>query len=318
MNGAQSVFGLRERFDEFFGVGLEFFRFFFFGLDFPCEEEVFPADERDDFFDRNRRELAFAHERWFHGLVLAPIALVTAFFRRGGCCGHGVCGFGLDAVLLVADALLFFAVFLNCLFAGGGVKQFLSEARITCCVAHVEHGTVIARSDFHGGMRGRGSGATDDNRDALACFLHGFSNGAHFFERRRNETGKAQDICFVLNGRLDDHVFGNHHAEVHHVVAVTGHDHGHDVLADVVHVALDGRDDDLAAACGVCVLAGFDVRLQDFYGLLHGTCGFHDLREEHLAFTEEAADFVHAVHERAGNDSDGAVATVDEFHQVGL
>ena len=132
----------------------------------------------------------------------------------------------------------------------------------------------------------------------MACGLHGLCDGAHFFERWRNETGKAQYICFVLNGCLDDHIFGNHHAEVHHFVAVTGHNHGDDVFADIVHVALDGGDDDFTAAGCVCVFAGFDVGLQNFYSLFHGTCSLDDLREEHLSFAESAADFVHAVHER--------------------
>ena len=163
-------------------------------------------------------------------------------------------------------------------------------------------------------MRGRGRCATDDNRNALACFLHGLCNSAHFFERRRNKSGKAQDICFVFNRGLDDDIFRNHHAEVHHVVAVTCHNHGDDVLTDIVHVALDSCDDDFTAARSVRVFACFNVRLQNFHSLFHGTCGLHDLREEHLAFTEEAADFVHAIHERTRNNADRAIATVDEFH----
>ena len=288
------------------------------GLDFPGKEEVFPADKRDNFFERNRRELAFAHERRLHGLVLAPVAKVAAFDRSFLCCGHGACGFGLDAVLLVANALLFFTVFLNGLLASRGVQEFLHEARVTGGVAYVEYGAFVARGNLYGSVRGRGGGTADDNRDALACVLHGFRDRTHFFERRRNQSGKAQYIGLVLDDSLHDDVFGNHHAEVHHFVAVTGHNHGDNILADIVHVALHGGDYDFAAARSVRVLARLDVGLQDFYRLLHGACSFDHLRQEHLAFTEATADFVHAVHKRAGNDSHRAIASVDEFHQVGL
>ena len=318
MNGAECVFGLCERLDERFGIGLELLGFFFVRLDFPSEEEVFPADERDNLFDRNRRELAFAHERRLYRLVFAPVVLETAFFRRRSGCCHGVRGFGFDAVLLVADALLLFAVFLNRLFAGGGVEQFLGKARIAGGVTHMENRAVIAWGNFHGGMRGRGRGTTDDYRNALTGGLHSLCDRTHFFERRRDKTGEAQDICFVFNCSLDDDIFRNHHAEVHHVIAVTGHNHGDNVLADIMHVALDGRDDYFTAARCVCIFACFDVRLQNFHSFFHRTCGFHDLREEHLAFTETTADFVHTIHQWARNNANRAIAAVDEFHQVGL
>ena len=85
-----------------------------------------------------------------------------------------------------------------------------------------------------------------------------------------------------------------------------------------MHVALHGCNHDFAAARCVGVFARLDVGLQDFYRLLHGTCGLHHLRQEHAAFAEAATHFVHAVHERARDDSHRAIATVDEFHQVGL
>ena len=85
-----------------------------------------------------------------------------------------------------------------------------------------------------------------------------------------------------------------------------------------MHVALYGGNHDLAAARSVCVFARLDVGLQNFYRLLHGACGLHHLRQEHLAFAEAAAHFVHTVHKRARDDSHRAIAAVDEFHQVGL
>jgi hypothetical protein len=48
-----------------------------------------------------------------------------------------------------------------------------------------------------------------------------------------------------------DLVAGHHHAHVDHFKVVALQDHGDDVLADVVHVALDGGDDDLALGLDV-------------------------------------------------------------------
>ena len=77
-----------------------------------------------------------------------------------------------------------------------------------------------------------------------------------------------------------------------------------DVLADVVHVALDGRDDDLALrparrrrrrhALLLCLDVGHQVRDR----LLHHARRLHHLRQEHLARAEQVADDVHAVHQR--------------------
>jgi hypothetical protein len=51
--------------------------------------------------------------------------------------------------------------------------------------------------------------------------------------------------------RYRDPLGGYHHAEVDHLEVVALQDHADDVLADVVHVALDRRRDDLALGFGV-------------------------------------------------------------------
>ena len=46
---------------------------------------------------------------------------------------------------------------------------------------------------------------------------------------------------------LENLVTRHHHAEVDHLVAIAAEHHAHDVLADVVHVTLDGGHQHLAA-----------------------------------------------------------------------
>ena len=86
------------------------------------------------------------------------------------------------------------------------------------------------------------------------------------------------------------------------IVVALEHD-ADDVLADVVHVALDGGHHDLAGrgpqieAGGL--LLGLQERLQISHRLLHDARRLHHLRQEHLARAEQVAHHVHAGHQRA-------------------
>ncbi len=107
---------------------------------------------------------------------------------------------------------------------------------------------------------------------------------------------------------------GHHHAHVDNLKVVALQHHGDDVFADVVHVALDGGDHDLALAGDVdarrLLLALFflDVGNQVGHGLLHHARAFHHLGQEHLARAKQVADHVHAVHQRAFDDVQRAAA----------
>src|SRR5690606_21487209 len=107
----------------------------------------------------------------------------------------------------------------------------------------------------------------------------------------------------------------NHHPHVDDLeVGALEHDR-HDVLADVVDVALDRGDPHPAlaayiAAGGRDLLAlGLDVGNQVGDRLLHHPGGLHDLGQEHLAGPEQVADYAHAVHQRTFDDLDRAPAT---------
>ncbi len=94
--------------------------------------------------------------------------------------------------------------------------------------------------------------------------------------------------------------------EVDDLVVVAAEDDPDDVLADVVDVALDRGEHDLALAAigaGVPALAGllllgFHVGLQVGHRAFHHPRALDHLREEHLARAEQVADDLHAVHQR--------------------
>jgi hypothetical protein len=100
----------------------------------------------------------------------------------------------------------------------------------------------------------------------------------------RDQAGQADGLRAVFPGRVQDLVGRDHDAQVDDLVAVAAEHHADDVLADVVHVALDRGDDDrpLEVAAGALLFL-LDVGHQVGHGLLHHARRFHHLRQEHLA-----------------------------------
>ena len=87
-----------------------------------------------------------------------------------------------------------------------------------------------------------------------------------------------------------------------------------------MNVALDGGDDNLAVGAGGVgvALLGLDERDEFGDGFLHDAGALDDLGQEHAAGAEEVSDDVHAVHEGAFDDVEGAVGGLAGFFYVGL
>ena len=171
-------------------------------------------------------------------------------------------------------------------------------------VLHPDDRPVVLPVDLHRGVRSRGRGATQQQRDVEALALHLARDAHHLVEAGRDQAGQPDDVGADLLGGVEDLLGGHHDPEVDDVVVVALQHHADDVLADVVHVALDrGRDDQaLAALLGGLVLLGLDERDEVCDSLLHHPRRLHDLRQEHLAVAEQVTDDVHAVHQRALDD----------------
>ena len=120
----------------------------------------------------------------------------------------------------------------------------------------------------------------------------------HLVERRRDQAGQTDVVGLFPDGGVQDLLAGRHHAEVDDLVAVALQHHAHDVLADVVHVALDRRDHQAPAAGHAAALL-FDIGDEMGHGLLHDPGRLDHLRQEHPAGGEQVAHDVHAIHQRA-------------------
>ena len=129
----------------------------------------------------------------------------------------------------------------------------------------------------------------------------------HLVERRRDKSRQSYYGGILLQCRIDDGIGIHHHAKVLHAVAVALRHHRHDVLADVVHVALHGSHDDEGVVrvfrsirntlLILITLGGFHIRLQHRHGFLHHPGRLHHLGQEHLAVAEELPHPVHGRHQ---------------------
>ena len=139
--------------------------------------------------------------------------------------------------------------------------------------------------DADGGV-GDGSGRAPYEQGYVEFLpVHFAGDGDHLVEGRGNEAAESDDIGVVFAGGVEDVLEGGHDAEVHDLVVVASEHDSDDVLADVVDVALDGGDDDLAVGAGGVGVALLVLDEGDELGdgLLHdagaldgpgaGTCG---------------------------------------------
>ena len=199
-----------------------------------------------------------------------------------------------------------------------GVREQRSHhANGTRGVLHVHRRAAVVLLNFHRGVRFRGGRAANQQRNSEALTLHLFRHVDHFVQRRGNQPGKTNQIGIHFTCRSEDFLRWHHHAKIDDFVVVTLQHHTDNVFADIVHIALHGRDDHFAVA-GAFLFAGLNVRFEVRHRLLHHAGGFHHLRQEHFALAEQIANDVHAVHQRSFNNLDRARGLLASFFGIQL
>ena len=78
--------------------------------------------------------------------------------------------------------------------------------------------------------------------------LHFARDVNHLIERRRDQAAEADEVRLFELGSFQNFLAGDHDAHVDHFVVIAGEDDPHDVLADVMNVALDRGEYDLPCA----------------------------------------------------------------------
>src|SRR5579863_1476846 len=141
----------------------------------------------------------------------------------------------------------------------------------------------------------RGAADQHDVVVANAGFLQPVDHDLHVRHGGGEQGRHAEDVRLVLLQRRDVFLDRVVDAEVDDLEAGTLEHHRHQVLADVVDVALDGADHDLADGGH----ASFSQqRPQDFHPALHGVGGQQYLGHEQDAVAEVDAHNPHAFDQR--------------------
>ena len=174
-------------------------------------------------------------------------------------------------------------------------------------IGHVDRlAAVVVRADLHRRVHAARGGAADQKRQVEALALHLGGDMAHLVERRRDQARQADDVDLLLARGIEDLLRRHHDAEIGDLVIVALEHDADDVLADVVDVALDGGEQDLAGRLALrepkLLLLLLHERHEIGDRLLHHPRRLHHLRQEHLAGAEQIADHVHAGHQRAFDD----------------
>ena len=181
-----------------------------------------------------------------------------------------------------------------------GIEQPGDDADDARGVEDVHGRLRVGGRDPHRGVLLRRRRAADQQRQLEPAPLHLLRHVHHLVERRRDEPGEPDEVAVLVHRGVEDLVGVDHDAEVDHLVVVAAEDDPDDVLADVVDVALDRREHELALRARLALDAlGVHVGLEVGDGALHGARALHDLREEHLPGAEQVADDLHPAHERA-------------------
>ena len=170
----------------------------------------------------------------------------------------------------------------------------------------MKYALVVLRGDLYRRMplaRGR---TADQQWLVDAATLHFLGDVYHLVERRRDQPREADHIAFFLDCGVEDAVARDHDAQVDDLVVVAAKYHAHDVLADVVDVALYGREHQPPPGSGSRgLLVLFHEGRQVGDGALHRASALYHLGQEHLPGAEEISHDPHAVHQRSFDHFEG-------------
>ena len=169
----------------------------------------------------------------------------------------------------------------------------------------MEHARHVERGNLHRGMNAAGRRAADQQGNVQSGPVHFLGHVGHLGQGRSDQPTEPDDVHLLLPGCFDDPFHGNHHAQIYDLVVVAAQHHGHDVLADVMHVALHCGHQHLAGRPDAPPLHGLQIGIKHRHGLFHDPGRPDHLGQEHLARPEQVADLVQPGHQGSFDDLQG-------------
>ena len=126
--------------------------------------------------------------------------------------------------------------------------------------------------------------AAKNDRNIDAAFVHHFEIVFHDERRFNQQAAHADRVGLMFFVRAENRVDRLLDAEIDDLVAVVGQNNIDEILADVVHVAFDGREHHRAFRIRAAFL--FHERLEETYGGFHRFGRLQDERQLHLPATK--------------------------------
>src|ERR1700722_18133435 len=163
-------------------------------------------------------------------------------------------------------------------------------------IQNVDYRLAIMRRNLDCCVRPACGCPADEQRQLEALTLHFARHMHHLVERWGDKAAESDEIRLLRFGTFEDLFAGDHDPHVDHLVVIAGEDDADDVLANIMHVALDRRQYDFPLRLDhfTSRSPGFLLRLHERgqvrYSLLHYTGGLDYLRQEHFAGAEQITD----------------------------
>ena len=243
-------------------------------VQFPGTEKEGPMNIWDYFFQRNIRNHLHPAPGRDNRTVRSPVDLRTirpGFRQRNQDLFFLVHGSTQSLILTVQLG--------NISIPRIRVQQFGRNQRVLRSIQHMNDRIVIMRSDLNGRMQLRSRGAPHHYGNTQAGFLHLVRHMHHLFERRRDQTGKTDQIRLLFDCLFYDHVCRNHHSQIDHLIIVASQDDRNNILSDVMHITFHCRKQDLSSLSRIRRdLFRLNCRLQDSNRLFHRTGSLDNLR----------------------------------------
>ena len=202
-----------------------------------------------------------------------------------------------------------------------GVQEILNHRHRNRGIGDVSHRLVVLRSNADGRVFGTRRRSANQQRHGEALPSHFGGHMGHLVQRRRNQSAQSDQVGLLFNRRPQD-CFGRHHdTQVDDVKVVAAQHDGNDVLSNIVDVTFDcGYYDGATCLSNRLghVLFGRHEGRQIGDGLFHYPGRLDNLRQEHLAGTEQVAHDAHSPHQRTLDDLQRPPVLLPGVFRVGV
>ena len=112
----------------------------------------------------------------------------------------------------------------------------------------MDHRFPVGRGNLHRSMGLAGGGPADQERNLSVFASHLARHMHHLIEGRGDETAQPDHVNLGVPGGLEDLLARHHDPQIDHLVIIAAEDDPDDVLADVMHIPLDGGQENFPLA----------------------------------------------------------------------